>query len=74
LFQGALQRSGISLVGNANLLTKVYFPRLIIPFSRWRPGWSIFHLASGAGWADGLLPGAVHLEPAVAAAAGGCWR
>lgn len=33
LFQGALQRSGISLVGNANLLTKVYFPRLIIPFS-----------------------------------------
>ncbi|RPJ44336.1 MAG: ABC transporter permease [Chloroflexi bacterium] len=33
LFQGALQRAGISLVGNANLLTKVYFPRLIIPFS-----------------------------------------
>jgi len=33
LFQGALQRSGISLVGNANLLTKIYFPRLIIPFS-----------------------------------------
>jgi len=33
LFQGALQRSGVSLVGNANLLTKVYFPRLIIPFS-----------------------------------------
>jgi lipopolysaccharide transport system permease protein len=33
MFQGALQRSGISLVGNANLLTKIYFPRLIIPFS-----------------------------------------
>lgn len=33
LFQGALQRSGISLVGNANLLTKIYFPRLIIPLS-----------------------------------------
>jgi lipopolysaccharide transport system permease protein len=33
LFQGALQRSGISLVGNANLLTKIYFPRLIIPFA-----------------------------------------
>jgi lipopolysaccharide transport system permease protein len=33
LFQGALTRSSISLVGNANLLTKVYFPRLIIPFS-----------------------------------------
>jgi len=33
LFAGAIQRSGISLVGNANLLTKVYFPRLIIPIS-----------------------------------------
>lgn len=33
LFQGALQRAGVSLVGNANLLTKVYFPRLIIPFA-----------------------------------------
>lgn len=33
LFQGALQRSSVSLVGNANLLTKVYFPRLIIPVS-----------------------------------------
>jgi lipopolysaccharide transport system permease protein len=33
LFQGALQRAGVSLVGNANLLTKIYFPRLIIPFS-----------------------------------------
>jgi lipopolysaccharide transport system permease protein len=33
LFQGSLQRSGISLVGNSNLLTKVYFPRLIIPIA-----------------------------------------
>ena len=33
LFQNGLQRSGISLVTNANLLTKIYFPRLIIPFS-----------------------------------------
>ena len=33
LFQGALQRSSLSLVRNANLLTKVYFPRLIIPFA-----------------------------------------
>jgi lipopolysaccharide transport system permease protein len=33
LFSSALQRSSVSLVGNANLLTKVYFPRLIIPFS-----------------------------------------
>jgi lipopolysaccharide transport system permease protein len=33
LFQGALQRASVSLVQNANLLTKVYFPRLIIPLS-----------------------------------------
>lgn len=33
LFQGALQRSSVSLVANSNLLTKIYFPRLIIPFS-----------------------------------------
>jgi lipopolysaccharide transport system permease protein len=32
-FQGALQRSSISVVANANLLTKVYFPRLIIPLA-----------------------------------------
>lgn len=32
-FHGALQRASISLVVNANLLTKIYFPRLIIPFS-----------------------------------------
>ena len=33
LFAGALTRSSTSLVGNAHLLTKVYFPRLIIPLS-----------------------------------------
>jgi lipopolysaccharide transport system permease protein len=33
LFSGALTKMGTSLVGNANLLTKVYFPRLIIPLS-----------------------------------------
>jgi lipopolysaccharide transport system permease protein len=32
-FAGALSRSGVSLVSNANLLTKVYFPRLVIPSS-----------------------------------------
>jgi lipopolysaccharide transport system permease protein len=30
-FSQALSRSGTSLVGNANLITKVYFPRLLIP-------------------------------------------
>ncbi|MFU8826683.1 MAG: ABC transporter permease [Brevefilum sp.] len=33
LFANALQRSSISLVGNANLITKIYFPRLVIPLS-----------------------------------------
>jgi homopolymeric O-antigen transport system permease protein len=33
LFAGALNRSGTSLVGQSNLISKVYFPRLIIPFS-----------------------------------------
>jgi lipopolysaccharide transport system permease protein len=32
-FTGAVTISGLSLVGNANLITKVYFPRLIAPVS-----------------------------------------
>ncbi len=32
-FAGSLTRSSTSLVGSANLITKVYFPRLIIPIS-----------------------------------------
>lgn len=32
-FAGALNRSSTSLVSSANLITKVYFPRLIIPIS-----------------------------------------
>jgi lipopolysaccharide transport system permease protein len=33
LFANALQRSGTSLVGSAHLITKIYFPRLVIPIS-----------------------------------------
>jgi len=33
LFSGALNRCTLSLVGSANLITKVYFPRLIVPAS-----------------------------------------
>lgn len=33
LFSGALTRAGTSLVGSSNLITKVYFPRLVIPLS-----------------------------------------
>jgi lipopolysaccharide transport system permease protein len=32
-FAGALTRSGNSLVADANLISKIYFPRLILPFS-----------------------------------------
>lgn len=32
-FSQALQRSGNSLVGSANLITKIYFPRLLIPLA-----------------------------------------
>lgn len=32
-FSQALERSGVSLVGNAHLISKVYFPRLIVPIS-----------------------------------------
>ena len=32
-FSGSLNRTSTSLVGNANLITKVYFPRLIIPMT-----------------------------------------
>lgn len=32
-FSGALSRGGVSLVGSANLISKVYFPRLIIPLA-----------------------------------------
>ena len=33
LFATALQRSSVSLVGNANLITKIYFPRIAIPLA-----------------------------------------
>lgn len=33
LFAGALSRAGTSLVNSANLLTKVYFPRLLVPLA-----------------------------------------
>ena len=32
-FAGSLSRASTSLVGNSNLVTKVYFPRLVIPIS-----------------------------------------
>lgn len=45
LFSGALTRAGTSLVGNANLITKVYFPRLVIPLSAVAAGLVDFAIA-----------------------------
>lgn len=45
LFSGSMGRAGASLVGNANLLTKVYFPRLIIPLSALAAGLVDFGIA-----------------------------
>jgi lipopolysaccharide transport system permease protein len=33
LFSGSLTRSGASVVGNSGLISKIYFPRLILPIS-----------------------------------------
>lgn len=45
-FAGALTRSSQSLVGSANLITKVYFPRLVIPISGVLSGLVDFGVAS----------------------------
>jgi lipopolysaccharide transport system permease protein len=44
-FSGALSGAAGSLVANANLLTKVYFPRLIIPLSRVLSGLTSFSIS-----------------------------
>jgi len=45
-FQGALTRSATTLVGSANLISKVYFPRLVIPISGVLSGLVDFLVAS----------------------------
>src|SRR6476661_7288505 len=44
-FSNAIAASGNSLVGNANLITKVYFPRLIVPAAAMMAGLVDFLLA-----------------------------
>ena len=63
LFSGSLSSAGTSLVGNANLITKVYFPRLVIPGSAVLgnvPNFLISFVVLMR--ADGGLPGGAHLE------------
>ena len=44
-FAGALDRAGNSLVGSANLVTKVYLPRLVLPLSATMAGLLDFAIA-----------------------------
>lgn len=46
-FSNALTNSGNSLVGNANLITKIYFPRMIIPGAAVAAGLVDFGIAFG---------------------------
>ena len=60
-FAGALDRAGNSLVGSAHLLTKVYFPRLVIPLSAVIAGLLDFAIAFlvliGMMFYYGIVPG-----------------
>jgi lipopolysaccharide transport system permease protein len=47
LFSGSLTNAGNSLIGNQNLITKVYFPRLAIPISAVMTGLIDFAIAFG---------------------------
>jgi lipopolysaccharide transport system permease protein len=62
LFAGALTRAGTSLVSSSNLLTKVYFPRLIIPIAAVAAGLVDFAIAFvvliGLVLYYGVVPGA----------------
>lgn len=44
-FSGTLSRGAVSLVGNRNLISKIYFPRLIVPISGALPGLVDFAIA-----------------------------
>ncbi len=46
-FSNAVTSSGNSLVGNANLITKIYFPRMIIPMATVAAGLLDFFIAFG---------------------------
>lgn len=45
-FSGSMNRTTGSLVGSSHLITKVYFPRLVIPISSVLTGWVDFGIAS----------------------------
>ena len=82
LFANALTESSNSLVGNQNLITKVYFPRLVIPIAAVLSGLVDFLIALGIlilmmlyygivpGWSILVLPGFILLAVVTALAVG----
>ena len=82
LFANALTESSNSLVGNQNLITKVYFPRLVIPIAAVLSGLVDFAIAFGIligmmlyfgivpGWSILVLPGFILLAVLTALAVG----
>ncbi len=61
-FAQAFGRSSASLVGNAHLITKVYFPRLMIPLAAVHDAGVDFGLSLlSAARADGLVPDHAHV-------------
>ncbi len=81
-FSNAVNSSGASLVGNANLITKVYFPRMIIPVAPVAAGLVDFGIAFtiliglmayyhvGVTWSILMLPALVALTALLAIAVG----
>lgn len=82
LFSHALTESGNSLVGNQNLISKVYFPRLVVPISAVLGGLVDFVIAFGIlillmfyygivpGWAIITLPAFILLAVVTALSVG----
>ena len=82
LFANALSESSNSLVGNQNLITKVYFPRLVIPIAAVLSGLVDFAIAFAIligmmlyfgivpGWSIIVLPGFILLAVLTALAVG----
>jgi lipopolysaccharide transport system permease protein len=81
-FSSAISNSGNSLVGNSNLVTKVYFPRMIIPAAAVGAGLTDFgvgllalsalmiYYGIAASWQFLLLPVAIALTVLLALGAG----
>ncbi|MDH3237084.1 MAG: ABC transporter permease [Deltaproteobacteria bacterium] len=79
-FAGAVSSSGNSMVGSAGLIGKVYFPRLIVPFSSVGAGIVDFAVSAtfllvimpvfGTGWSINLLAAPLLLVPVLILALG----